>query len=513
MDTMRNLSGLLICIGLVSVSAWAEDAKEADDLKVYVQQVVERASKGDTKAQVCEGDMYAVYRGSTPDYANALKWYQTAAKAGEPLATLRIAQQYQYGYGVERDPKKAMTMFRDLFTHGYLPAATSVGELYFTGAGVPVDYPQALEWFTKAAASGDYWAEAHLAVVYQLGFGVEKDSAKARQWSIKAAEHKIDCLPTFGQLVPLIVNGYLQGSKDMETSTSGQLTISFTYNDGMADDVTLMQSSGSPGIDSAWLDATHRAKLPPWPEAFHADKKTLSFIIPGAYSDIHPAFSKAILDAIHAAVVMPKEVILNGSTGTGFAIVSFDYLDGTVSNAKIETSSKDQHEDAEAIRATEKASYSAVPATYPHKKLHLSLKINFENIGPAASSVEVSPSGLANASAADAEFNKNVQAAVQAVTVLPKDVLLHGTTGTGVAVVAFDYVDGAVSNVKIETTSNDPYEDAEAIRAAEHADYPLPPAARTHQKLHLSVAVSFESINPVAKPATVSAPASATGSH
>lgn len=376
MPATFRLAALLISTSLAA-------SAHADGLGSYFQQVSAQAAKGDTKAQVCLGDLYARGNGTLQDYGKAFVWYQTAAAHGEPLGKLRLAQQYQYGDGAEQDPLKAMAMFRELVAQGYLPAATAIGELYTTGAGVPVDHTQALDWYGKGAAAGDWWAEAHLALAHQLGVGVKKDPAEARVWSLKAANHVVDCLPAFGELVPLIIHGYLQLPDTVDASTAGWLTITYTYQDGRAVNVRLTKSSGNLDVDAAWLTATRAAQLPPWPAAFAAVDKTQAFLIPGSSGDLDAEFTQGLNKAVRGALIFPMEVLLKGSTGTGFANVSFDYLDGKISNARIETSSRDPYEDAEAVTAVEHAVYPPTPAAFAHQTLHLSLRVDFPVINVA----------------------------------------------------------------------------------------------------------------------------------
>lgn len=406
MRTTHKLSGLIV--GVLCTAGTAS----ADGLTSYFQQVNAQAAKGDTKAEVCLGDLYARGSGTLQDYGKAFVWYQTAAAHGEPLGKLRLAQQYQYGDGAEQDPVKAMAMFRDLVAQGYLPAATSIGELYTTGAGVPVDHTQALDWYSKAAAAGDWWAEAHLALAHQLGIGVKRDPVEARAWSLKAANHLVDCLPTFGELVPLIVHGYLQLPDAVDASSAGWLTITYTYQDGGAVNVKLTKSSGNADVDAAWLAATRTAKLPPWPAAFAAVDKTQAFLIPGTSGDLDADFMQGLHDAVRGAVIFPMEVLLKGSTGTGFANVSFDYLDGKISDARIETSSKDPYEDAEAVTAVEHAVYPPTPAALAHQTLHLSLRVDFPLITAAKPAVTVDvPAAISAKAAAPATVGAKLPAA------------------------------------------------------------------------------------------------------
>ena len=60
------------------------------------------------------------------DYAEARKWYEKAAAAGNANAM------------------------------------NNLGDLYFNGNGVPEDYAEARKWYEKAAAAGNEVAKANL---------------------------------------------------------------------------------------------------------------------------------------------------------------------------------------------------------------------------------------------------------------------------------------------------------------------------------------------------------------
>jgi TonB family protein len=377
----------LPCLVLISSTAYAAD--KPDPFVTYFNQLKVRAAKGDLKAEVCLGDTYASGNGAPQDYAKARSWYETAAKGGEPLAKVRIGQQYQYGYGVQRDPTRAMDMFQELYKGGFLPAAVNIGELYASGAGVQPDNAKSFEWYSKAAAGGDLWGEAHLAVAYRLGFGVKKDTVEARRWSERAADHKIDCLPTFGQFVPFLINGYLQLPETAVTTHLDVVAIRYAYKSGRAVDVVQTQSSGQPDVDKAWLDATRAAKLPPWPTGFSQDVH-LAFTIPGTNVTLDPRFVAGVRDAIYAAAVLPKDVFLYGSKGKDMVNVTFNYEDGKVSDALVVESSGDAEEDAAAISAVNDAQYPATPAAYAHQKYHLSIGVRFENFTSAKPAATVS---------------------------------------------------------------------------------------------------------------------------
>ena len=71
-------------------------------------------------------------------------------------------------------------------------------------------------------------------------------------------------------------------------------------------------------------------------------------------------FSASMLAAINAAKVYPKEAILAGETGE--VVVSFDYVNGVVSNIKVDRGSGSRALDRAAMTAVQKAQLPAKPA-------------------------------------------------------------------------------------------------------------------------------------------------------
>lgn len=73
-----------------------------------------------------------------------------------------------------------------------------------------------------------------------------------------------------------------------------------------------------------------------------------------------------------------------------------------------------------------------------------------------------------------AQFQASMKAAIDAAKVYPKEALLAGETG--VSTVSFDYVNGVVSNIKVDKTSNARSLDKAAMQAVLKALMPPKPA-------------------------------------
>jgi TPR repeat protein len=73
----------------------------------------EAAQAGDADAQTEVGDFY--YRGSGPvkaDRKEARRWYEMAAKQNQPAAARTLGEMYAKGDGGKKDAKKAVAMFK-----------------------------------------------------------------------------------------------------------------------------------------------------------------------------------------------------------------------------------------------------------------------------------------------------------------------------------------------------------------------------------------------------------------
>ncbi|MGA9851991.1 MAG: hypothetical protein WBR15_03595 [Gammaproteobacteria bacterium] len=363
-------------------NALCQTNAKPDPSKEYFQQVSTAASKGDVKAQVCLGELYATGIGTQRDYKQAFQWYKKAADSSYPQGKEAIAGMYQAGLGVKSNPKLALSMFHGLVDRGFMPAATDIGMYYMSDDwGLQKDYDRALGWYRKAAAADDPWAEVRIGLMYNNGWGVKEDRVKAEQWLRKAADHKIDCVASFGNLNVWIVYANVQLPKKSETVT-GPFGVKYFYHDGRAKNITILHSSGSKEFDDAQVRALRASYFPPWPTGYHTNDKTLGFwLVKSVFvSNDFKDFGTSLRAAIRSAVVMPLHVLIHGSKGTDIATVAFYYLNGTASHIRIVKSSGDKYEDVAAIQAVKDARFPKTPAEYLNQKIHLSVAINFSII-------------------------------------------------------------------------------------------------------------------------------------
>lgn len=125
----------------------------------------EAASAGDVGSQTTVGDIYFAGRGVRADHAEARKWYEMAAKQ-DPQAMRKLGEMYAQGDGGKRDTKKAVQLWQSAEKAGDPLAAILVADQLFselTGGkkpgpgtyafrgGVPVDEIEIVEqWYREA---------------------------------------------------------------------------------------------------------------------------------------------------------------------------------------------------------------------------------------------------------------------------------------------------------------------------------------------------------------------------
>ncbi len=152
---MRKLTLLwcfLLCPGF-AMAGWdeAQAAYKKGDYKTAAKEMKILAAKGDVKAQVNLGAMYADGQGVPRSYKMAIKWYLQAAD------------------------------------HGNTKAQVNISELYMTGQGVPRDEVQALKWNIIAANGGDPDGARYRDTLAQRMTAAEVKKARnlAQSWVLK----------------------------------------------------------------------------------------------------------------------------------------------------------------------------------------------------------------------------------------------------------------------------------------------------------------------------------------
>lgn len=121
------------------------------------------------------GDAYLDGQGVEKNPAKARSWYRNGAGMGEITATLKLADCYKNGIGGKVDYSKAMEQYLHLaertgrFWNRYADAIGTalyeIGNMYLNGLGVPVDLKKAARYFKLAVKKGNHNAETALKTI------------------------------------------------------------------------------------------------------------------------------------------------------------------------------------------------------------------------------------------------------------------------------------------------------------------------------------------------------------
>lgn len=189
---MRIVHILLLCFLLLSPVLGQDYVKDpADESSVTALEVKDwiRQAEGDApKAQYWLGKAYVYGWHVERDLGKAVSLFQASADRGSLQGMNALGYCYQRGLGVEQDYEKALPLLRRAADGGEPNAVNSLAEGLYNGWGVKADPQAAYSLFRKAAQMGSVDAFYNVGRCYLAGRGVEKSVAEATKWFVQAAE-------------------------------------------------------------------------------------------------------------------------------------------------------------------------------------------------------------------------------------------------------------------------------------------------------------------------------------
>lgn len=160
------------------------------------------------------GDLYAIeyagrYRltgtGCEIDTDKAKEWYEKGAAAGSSYCMVELALMYEEGNGVPENLSETFRWIRQAAETGYAHANYLLGRCYKYAIGTDENPDEAVAAFTRAADQDHAKALAELGLSYEAGYGVEPDAAKALAYMQQSAEqglayaaYKLGCYYAYG---------------------------------------------------------------------------------------------------------------------------------------------------------------------------------------------------------------------------------------------------------------------------------------------------------------------------
>lgn len=76
---------------------------------------------------------------------------------------------YEYGFGVDKSPKKAFNYYAESSELGYSAATNKIGDCYFSGFGIRQDRKLAIGCYANAEKMGNSDAMVNLGTIYLNG--------------------------------------------------------------------------------------------------------------------------------------------------------------------------------------------------------------------------------------------------------------------------------------------------------------------------------------------------------
>jgi hypothetical protein len=118
------------------------------------------------------------------DYVWQDRFKKEMAKAeqGDADAQYEVAEMYEKGRGVHKNPQEAFDWYSKSADTGNLKAQYKLGYMYFKGLGVKHNSKKAFNLLEKPADDGNVRAQYYLAALYANGDGVEQDLEEAVSW-------------------------------------------------------------------------------------------------------------------------------------------------------------------------------------------------------------------------------------------------------------------------------------------------------------------------------------------
>jgi len=233
---------------------------EAKD-RTGLESLRKAANLGLPRAQFYLAKMYEVGEGGVKkDLAEARRWTERAATAGEARAMHNLALYYYKGEGGERNSTKAASWFRRASDLGLVDSQFNLAQLYEGGWGVSQNPTEAYKWYLIAARSGDAASRARaMALRSQLtaeGQRIAERSASGFRSQAAAPAQAVASVaaPSAGLATAqraLSKLGYYQGPQDGVTSPALQMAIAAYQRDQN------LQTSGA-------LDGETLSRLSTW---------------------------------------------------------------------------------------------------------------------------------------------------------------------------------------------------------------------------------------------------------
>ena len=167
-----------------------EQQREMDEARAMLR---EAADQGHMEAQFYCGDLYDFGRGVAKDDRLAMTYYKKAAQQGDKDAQYNAGVNYRDGIGCEQSFERAAEMFEKAAHQGDAEAINELGRLHYHGQFFPQNYKRALELYRKSSALGNPVATHNLGWCHEFGRSVPQNHQEALRLYTLASERGCEC--------------------------------------------------------------------------------------------------------------------------------------------------------------------------------------------------------------------------------------------------------------------------------------------------------------------------------
>lgn len=153
---------------------------------------------GSRSAAYMRGECYFYGVGVEENKALAVECYERSLshayeyKDRTVFALLALADCLEHGYGTERDPHRALVVYKQAADFGSEEAMYLTGRAILRGVGMKADYSAARIYILRAARKGFVPAMMTMGIFADEGKGIPKSYKDAKQWYLKAINAEPD---------------------------------------------------------------------------------------------------------------------------------------------------------------------------------------------------------------------------------------------------------------------------------------------------------------------------------
>jgi len=157
----------------------------AKALRLYQQ----AAFQGNVEAQFIVGGMYFRGQGTAVNEPEGFMWLLKAAQQGKfsPESLAIIGSMYMQGVGVPQNYKEADKYLQLAADMGNITAKKNLAFMLYSGMGNNPDYSRALSLYTDVALQGDNAAQNNVGLMHVNGLGTDVDRVVGYAWYSLAA--------------------------------------------------------------------------------------------------------------------------------------------------------------------------------------------------------------------------------------------------------------------------------------------------------------------------------------